>query len=70
MRRIGSRMAQSPGGRRVAATTSSPAATLNQAMLWTHVPYQEEAPAITSLAELDGAIEHLHYAIHRRYSTS
>jgi restriction system protein len=39
---------------------SSPPATLNQGMLWNHVPYQEEAPAITSLAELDGAIEHLH----------
>jgi restriction system protein len=48
--------------------TASPAATLHQAMLWTHVPYQEEAPALTSLAELEGAIEHLHYAIHRRYS--
>jgi restriction system protein len=47
---------------------SSPPATLNQGMLWHHMPYQEEAPAITSLAELDGAIEHLHYAIHRRYS--
>ena len=47
---------------------SSPPATLNQGMLWNHVPYREEAPAITSLAELDAAIEHLHYAIHRRYS--
>jgi restriction system protein len=47
---------------------SSPPATLNQGMLWHHMPYQEEAPAITALAELDGAIEHLHYAIHRRYS--
>jgi restriction system protein len=47
---------------------SSPPATLNQGMLWHQMPYQEEAPAITSLAELDGAIEHLHYAIHRRYS--
>jgi restriction system protein len=47
---------------------SSPAAILNQGMLWTNVPYQEEAPAITSLAELEGTIEHLHYAVHRRYS--
>jgi len=48
--------------------SSSPATTLNQGMLWTHVPYQEEAPAINSLAELEGAIEHLQYAIHKRYS--
>jgi restriction system protein len=47
---------------------SSSAAPLNQGMLWTHIPYQEEAPAVTSLAELVGAIEHLHYAIHRRFS--
>jgi restriction system protein len=47
---------------------TSPPSTLNQGMLWNHVPYQEEAPAITSRTELDGAIEHLHYAIHRRYS--
>jgi restriction system protein len=51
-----------------ASDPSSPVATLNQGMLWSHVPYQEEAPAITSLAELVGAIEHLHYAVHRRYS--
>ena len=31
-------------------------------------PYQEDAPAITSSHELAGAIEHLHYAVFRRYS--
>ena len=41
---------------------------LTQGSLWSVVPYQEEAPAITSALELAGAIEHLHYAVHRRYS--
>jgi len=40
----------------------------SQGLLWTLVPYQEDAPAITSSAELAGAIEHLHYAVFRRYS--
>jgi restriction system protein len=39
-----------------------------QGSLWALVPYQEEAPAITSSLELAGAIEHLHYAVHRRYA--
>src|SRR5262249_18784991 len=38
-----------------------------QALLWKAAPYLEEAPAITSPAELAGAIEHLQYAVHRRY---
>ena len=37
-------------------------------MLWTAAPYQEEAPAITSGPELAGAIEHLQYAVFRRYN--
>ena len=39
----------------------------HQGLLWTAAPYQDEAPAITSPAELAGAIEHLHYAVFRRY---
>jgi restriction system protein len=46
---------------------SSASATLAQGMLWRHVPYQEDAPAITSPQEVAGAIEHLHYAVFRRY---
>jgi len=46
----------------------SPSAAFSQGLLWSLVPYQEEAPAITSLPELAGAIEHLHYAVFRRYS--
>lgn len=38
-----------------------------QAELWTAAPYQEEAPAIRNAAELEGAFEHLEYAVHRRY---
>jgi restriction system protein len=36
-------------------------------MLWRAVPYQEEAPAIRSAGELAGALEHLEYAVFRRY---
>jgi restriction system protein len=38
-----------------------------QGLLWTAAPYLEEAPAITTPQELAGAIEHLQYAVHRRY---
>jgi restriction system protein len=38
-----------------------------QGLLWSSVPYQDEAPAIRSEAELTGAIEHLQYAVFRRY---
>jgi restriction system protein len=39
-----------------------------QALLWTVVPYHEEAPALRSVDELAGAIEHLQYAVFRRYT--
>jgi restriction system protein len=39
-----------------------------QASLWKSAPYNEEAPAIASAAELAGAIEHLQYAVFRRYN--
>ncbi len=45
---------------------SSPPRT--QGSLWTSAPYHDEAPAITSDRELAGAVEHLHYAVFRRYS--
>jgi restriction system protein len=38
-----------------------------QGLLWTSAPYIEEAPRLTSAAELAGAIEHLEYAVFRRY---
>jgi restriction system protein len=38
-----------------------------QGVLWTSAPYQDDAPAIRSEAELAGAIEHLDYAVYRRY---
>jgi restriction system protein len=44
------------------------AGTLTQRSLWSVIPYLEESPAISSELELAGAIEHLHYAVHRRYS--
>jgi restriction system protein len=40
---------------------------LSQGLLWQVVPYNEEAPAIKSSHELAGAIEHLEYAVFRRY---
>jgi restriction system protein len=41
--------------------------TPSQGLLWNVAPYQEDAPAIVSALELAGAIEHLHYAVFRRY---
>jgi restriction system protein len=38
-----------------------------QGWLWTCAPYQEDAPAIRTIAELEGAFEHLEYAVFRRY---
>ena len=38
-----------------------------QALLWASVPSQDAAPAIRSEAELAGAVEHLQYAVFRRY---
>src|SRR5262249_34511772 len=38
-----------------------------QGSLWKASPYSEEAPAIVSPSELDGALEHLQYAVFRRY---
>src|SRR5262249_29880936 len=56
---------------RLAATTGDEARSaspqLRQGLLWKAAPYQEEAPAITTEAELAGAIEHLNYAVFRRY---
>jgi restriction system protein len=39
-----------------------------QGLLWTAAPYSDEAPAITTQAELAGALEHLQYAVFRRYN--
>jgi len=36
-------------------------------MLWTATPYNEESPVIVSPGELAGAVEHLHYAVFRRF---
>ncbi len=38
-----------------------------QASLFRSTPYQDEAPVIRTPAEFDGAVEHLEYAIFRRY---
>lgn len=42
----------------------------SQKRLFASVPYQEDAPAIRSRAELEGAIEHLEYSIFRRYENT
>jgi restriction system protein len=46
---------------------SIPTGPLAQGLLWTSVAYQDEAPSIRSPAEMEGAIEHLGYAVFRRY---
>jgi restriction system protein len=46
---------------------SSSGPILSQGSLFKLVPYQEEAPAITTAPELAGALEHLQYAVFRRF---
>jgi restriction system protein len=41
-----------------------------QASLFASIPYQEESPLIRSDAELAGAIEHLQYAVFRRFENN
>ncbi len=50
-----------------ARTSVDAGATTRQGLLWKAAPYQEDAPAITSSAEMAGAIEHLNYAVFRRF---
>jgi restriction system protein len=38
-----------------------------QGLLWKAAPYNEETPVLASPTELAGALEHLHYAVFRRY---
>jgi restriction system protein len=40
---------------------------LHQGLLWTASPYIEESPVITTEAEFSGALEHLQYAVFRRF---
>jgi restriction system protein len=42
-------------------------AARHQATLWGETRYDEEAPALRSVAELEAALEHLEYAAQRRY---
>ena len=49
-------------------TAAAAPVELRQGLLWKSAAYQDEAPAITSLPELAGAIEHLQYAVFRRYN--
>jgi restriction system protein len=50
--------------------TSAGANPGRQGLLWSSVPYREEAPSIGSEAELAGALEHLQYAVFRRYQNA
>jgi restriction system protein len=47
--------------------SSSAVPSGRQGLLWSSVAYQDDAPAIRSEAELAGAIEHLEFAVFRRY---
>ncbi len=40
---------------------------LRQGLLWNAVAYSEESPVITTESELVGALEHLRYAVFRRF---
>lgn len=51
----------------VPAAPAAGVATSRQGLLWKAAPYQDDAPAITTAAEMAGAVEHLNYAVFRRY---
>ena len=53
---------------RVQPKTASSPSEARQGLLWKSDQYQDEAPAILSIRELAGAIEHLQYAVFRRYN--
>ena len=53
---------------RVQPKSASSPKEARQGLLWTSAQYFDEAPAITSARELAGAIEHLEYAVFRRYN--
>ena len=48
------------------ARADAPKST-KQGLLWGSAPYQEDAAAVRTPAELAGAMEHLEYAVFRRY---
>jgi restriction system protein len=48
-------------------TPGDSASAPRQGLLWTSVAYSDDAPAIRSAAEWEGALEHIQYAIFRRY---
>jgi restriction system protein len=52
---------------RTTAAASPAPAQAKQGLLWTSAPYLEESSAIRTAAEFAGAIEHLEYAVFRRY---
>jgi restriction system protein len=58
------RAAGSDGGELIPEEAGRP----KQGLLWTAAVYQDEAPAITTPPELAGALEHLQYAVFRRYN--
>jgi restriction system protein len=51
------------------ATESAPngVGPASQGTLWKSVPYEEEKPTLRSEAEFEGALEHLEYAVFRRF---
>ncbi len=53
---------EAPEGGRVDSQSA-----LSQGLLFRSAPYREEAPSIVTPAELEGALEHLEYAVHRRF---
>ena len=64
---------QAQGQSKPDAERSSPSERSNsgrQASLFASTPYQEESPLIRTDAELAGAVEHLQYAVFRRYGNA
>jgi restriction system protein len=51
-----------------APDASSESASWKQESLWKLIPYQDDSPTLRSAEEFAGAVEHLHYAVFRRYN--
>jgi restriction system protein len=52
---------------RAAETGAAALPSARQGTLWTSSPYQDDVPSLRTPAEWAGAVEHLEYAVFRRY---
>ncbi|QEH34020.1 Mrr restriction system protein [Aquisphaera giovannonii] len=64
------RAGEAAGAGAGAVAVAGPRSEARQGLLWRSAPYSEDSPRIASTAELAGAIEHLQYAVFRRFENT